>query len=577
MKKIVALLLVLAMAFSLIACGNTNNNETPNAGNAETPTAGAADNAGNDSAEIEDVTLSVFVVTQGDLTSGIADDPVAQLIKEKTGVTMDIVAYDADKHNAMVASGDLYDITVIVGADSITPLIKQGAVADLTDWIDQAPNAAQNTALLNYSKQYLSADSGNLYVLPLRVKDAAVPMASDQNGNYIRWDYYVEAGKPEINSNADLLDLLETIQNNHPTNDAGQKAYGVSCFVDWGTQLYTPLEKYVGEIKLDGSYNSYDMTSLEYHSVLDDENIWIQNAQFLFEANQRGILDPEAFAQKYEDYVNKLNDGRVLSSMFEFASRDATNNLENAGLAGFVDIPYADTAEFPAFVNRSVPFGYTARLMVVSSGLDDTKMAAAMRLIDFIYSEDGARSILSGPEGIVWEKDENGVAQFTEEALAAMAADAGYLNSQAASWHTGMVGYDFDAYDSNGRFLNLTMNADYIQASLKDYEKEYCEFYGVEGPLEVLSTREHQATENKGITSFMPTEIPTDISRIGASVDQYLSKELYNLCLSADQAAFDAKLAEIRAELVKMDYETFSGWYKEAWENAVATYNEVVG
>lgn len=576
MKKIITFLLVLTMVFSMVACGNAENNENAS-NNVETPNASDSDNASDDAGEIKDVTLSVFVVTQGDLTSGIADDPVAQLIKEKTGVTMDIVAYDADKHNAMVASGDLYDVTVIVGADSIAPLIKQEAVADLTNWIDQAPNAAQKTELLNYSKNYLSADTGNLYVLPLRVKDAEVPMASDQNGNFIRWDHYVEAGQPEINSNEDLLELLETIQKNHPTNDNGQKAYGVSCFVDWGTQLYTPLEKYVGELKLDGNYGSYDMNSLEFHSILDDENMWVQNAQFLFDANQRGILDPEACTQKYEDYVNKLNDGRVLSSMFEFASRDATNNLENADQAGFVDIPYADTAEFPAFVNRSVPFGYTQRLLVVSSKCDDEKMAAAMRLIDFIYSEDGARSILNGPQGIVWDYDENGVACFTDEALNAMATDSGYLNSQAASWHTGMVGYDFDAYDSNGRFLNLTMNADYIQSSMKDYEKEYCEFYGVDGPLEVLSTRENQATENKGITSFMPTEIPTDVSRIIASADQYLSKELYNLVLSADQAAFDAKLAEIREELVKMDYETVINWYKEAWENAIASYNAVVG
>lgn len=560
MKKLVAMLLCGVMAISTVTCVN-------------------AESTGGDVVEkeeaLEDVTLSVFVVTQGDLTTGIADDPIAELIKEKTGVTMDIVAYSGDKHNAMVASGDLYDLTVIAGAENITPLIETGAVADLSEWIDQAPNVAENTALLNYSKEYLSADTGNLYVLPLRTKQEEVALGSDQNGNFVRWEHYVEAGSPELDSIDALLDLYETIQNNHPTNANGQKTYAISQWSDWGAAYWTPLGKILGRQGV-GCHAEYDLATLEYIDILNDDNSFYKNAQFLFEANQRGLLDPEGFSQKYEDFVAKVNDGRVLTSPVEYGCRDATTIFENAGETGFVEIPFVDTEEFPTWVNRSVPFGYTARLLVVSSKCDEQKMAVAMRLIDFIYSEDGVRSILSGPEGIVWEYDENGVANFTDEALAAMEADSNYLNSQGASWYTGIVGYDFDAVDSNGRYFNLTMNPDYIMQSMKDYEKEYCEYYGVDIPLEVFSTRENQTTENMAYSSFMPAEVPTDISRIETSVSDYMSQQMYALVLSEDQAAFDAKVEEIKAELVELGYETVSSWYKEAWENAVATYNELV-
>lgn len=525
----------------------------------------------------EEVTLTVYMNPSGYLTSGIQNDAVAQAIKEKTGVTLDIVAEEPDKTKAIVASGDLYDISVLDNVEYISPLISTDSVADLSEWIEKAPNLTGNfSELINYSKEYLSNDSGNLYVLPMRAKADNSPLAKDMDGNFIQWDQYVEAGSPEITSVDDLIDLLETIQNNNPENENGQKAYALSAWSDWGAGSFaSPLQKVLG---LSGTslYSSYSYSDNEYQDLFNDDNLYLQYAEFMYKANQRGLVDPEAFVQKYEDYSAKLMDGRVLTSMYAWAVSAKSAALEKEGKAGFVDIPFADTEEFPSQVNRDSVFGYSLRLLVVSKDCDDTKMEAIMRLLNFIYSEDGARTMLNGPEGTTWTKDDNGNAVFTEETMAAVLEDSSYLTNFGADYYLGLMGIDYDAYDSTGeRYIDLRLNKDYIQQTLKDYEREYCEHYGVEIPLDVFVNRENQSTQHISISMLYPTEVPTNISRIKTKVEDYMLKELPVLILSENQEAYDANLAEMREELTAMDYETARDYYKEVFENAVASYNEL--
>lgn len=525
----------------------------------------------------EEVTLTVYMNPSGYLTSGIQNDAVAQAIKEKTGVTLDIVAEESDKTKAIVASGDLYDISVLDNVEYISPLISTDSVADLSEWIEKAPNLTGNfSELINYSKEYLSNDSGNLYVLPMRAKADNSPLAKDMDGNFIQWDQYVEAGSPEITSVDDLIDLLETIQNNNPENENGQKAYALSAWSDWGAGSFaSPLQKVLG---LSGTslYSSYSYSDNEYQDLFNDDNLYLQYAEFMYKANQRGLVDPEAFVQKYEDYSAKLMDGRVLTSMYAWAVSAKSAALEKEGKAGFVDIPFADTEEFPSQVNRDSVFGYSLRLLVVSKDCDDTKMEAIMRLLNFIYSEDGARTMLNGPEGTTWTKDDNGNAVFTEETMAAVLEDSSYLTNFGADYYLGLMGIDYDAYDSTGeRYIDLRLNKDYIQQTLKDYEREYCEHYGVEIPLDVFVNRENQSTQHISISMLYPTEVPTNISRIKTKVEDYMLKELPVLILSENQEAYDANLAEMREELTAMDYETARDYYKEVFENAVASYNEL--
>ncbi|HHV11872.1 MAG TPA: hypothetical protein GXX75_16480 [Clostridiales bacterium] len=569
-RKVIAIVLVVAMIMSLTACRSSSNQSKGSSGNVAPTT--------SEGEELEDVTLNVFMDLGSTLSSGIQSDPVAEYIKEKTGVTLNLEGFDNQKESVMVASGDLYDVTIIDQPAYIPPLISSGSVADLSDWIQYAPNVTESSqASLKYSKEFLSDESGKLFVLPMRTKAEAVPSARDMDGNFVRWDHYVEAGSPAINSIDDLLDLLETIQKNHPETDSGQKTYAVSQWSDWGRGSFeSQLSKYLGKTGIP-LFSSYDTDDLEYHDLFDDENLYLAYAKYMFNANQRGILDPEAFIQRHEDYNAKLQDGRVLSTMYQWEINGINNELVNSGKAGFVDIPFADTKEYPAKIKCVAPFGYRQRLLVVSSKCDDKKMRAIMRLIDFVYSEKGARTIVNGPEGITWEIDDKGVANFTEETLKAQRADPTYLSTQGAKYYQGIIGLDYDLYDSTGkRFYDLTLNSDYIKDALNDYEKEYCKFYGIDVPLDVMTERKNQSVDNRAYEMLMPSEHPTDISRSTTSIEAYMEQQLPGLIMSKNQEEYDVKLAEIREKLKSMDYDTTNAYYREAFKNAVVTYDKLM-
>ena len=64
---------------------------------------------------------------------------------------------------------------------------------------------------------------------------------------------------------------------------------------------------------------------------------------------------------------------------------------------------------------------------------------------EFLFSEDGSRSVIIGPKGVTWDYDENGVAVFTEDCEQKMAENQGYLWEQGANSYLSIIGQDYDA------------------------------------------------------------------------------------------------------------------------------------
>ena len=85
-----------------------------------------------------------------------------------------------------------------------------------------------------------------------------------------------------------------------------------------------------------------------------------------------------------------------------------------------------------------------------------------MRLFDFVFSEDGARSIMNGPKGITWDYDENGAAVFTEDCKQKMKENPDYLLEQGANRYLGLVGQDYDALAvseaNKGDYIDIRLN-----------------------------------------------------------------------------------------------------------------------
>lgn len=587
-KMVMAASLAVVLGIGTACGGGNGGNPSGPAGDGTSGGTGSADQAGmsaktGSEEKPEEVTITIYAISTGEnpMTSGIQDDPVSRYIREKTGVTLDVTVSDSNKTNAMVASGDLMDINVFGNVTYVEPLIKTGALNSLDDYMAYLPEVTNNfPELVEYSRSYLSAGSGKLYILPERAKMEASPVATSQEGNFIRWDYYKEAGCPEITSLDAYLDLLETIQKNHPTTESGKKTYPMYLFTDWGAGAYATyftLCKYMG-YDITGGYGTYFLKDWVYRDLYDDSNgFWLESDLF-FKGWQRGLVDPESFTQKHENVTQKLTEGQYLVSpnQWQIQTVNIILNEETGGTGGFVDIPFADTEEFTTWVNRSTPFGYIERMFFISSKCDEKKMRGIARFLNFIYSEEGSRVIMNGVPGEDWEYLEDGSADFTAETAAKIKEDPNYALARGMNKYLGAIGWDYDSYASNGEFLDIRLNGNYIKENMMDFEREYCEFYGVELPLQAVTQRKHQEARNNAISCLAPTDIPTEISRIKTKVENYLMQEFPNLVMSEDRAAYDSKLQEIREGLKEMDYDKLRDFYEEAFENAKQEYERLL-
>ena len=161
MKKLLALLLVLAMTFGLAACGQESAQPSAPPSQSSDP---AAEQTGD--AEHEPVTLRIYVRYSDDDTILPYDYAVECLKEDMPWVTLELEAMPADdgvKLKSMVATGDLPDIFSLQGSDLIDSMIQAGAVADLTEAIE-ANGFFDKVQPAAYSKLYHT--DGKIYTLP---------------------------------------------------------------------------------------------------------------------------------------------------------------------------------------------------------------------------------------------------------------------------------------------------------------------------------------------------------------------------------------------------------------------------
>ena len=95
-KQMIAAAGAAVLALNMMACGDSTENSTSND---STENSTSIDSEQNNlesevkTDELDDVTIDIFMDSAGEnpMTAGIQEDPVAQYIKEQTGVTVNVV------------------------------------------------------------------------------------------------------------------------------------------------------------------------------------------------------------------------------------------------------------------------------------------------------------------------------------------------------------------------------------------------------------------------------------------------------------------------------------------------------
>jgi putative aldouronate transport system substrate-binding protein len=367
----------------------------------------------------EEITIDVFDGLANYM--GIQQGWFAKIVEDKFNMKLNIIAPNVagggdTLYNTRVAAGDLGDLIITDKGEKLDELIEGGLVQDSANYYGAMDNVAEFDAAV----EKLNDGKDGVYGFPSSVSSLKPTEPSEglnpTFGPYVRWDYYKEAGYPQISTLEDLLPVLADMQAAHPTADNGQPTYAFSLFKDWdGNMMVTAKQPAcfygydeIGFVlaKADGS---------DYQSILDPDSEYMRNLKLYFDANQLGLVDPESTTQNYDTLFSKFQNGQVLFSWWPWLGQSAYNTEENmAAGKGFQMVPLEDQN---IFSYGAEAYGGKPIFAIGSKAEDPERIAA---FIDWLYSAEGAYAnnaqtgASAGPQGLTWDVNDAGEPELTD-------------------------------------------------------------------------------------------------------------------------------------------------------------------
>ena len=593
-KSITAVTLTMAMALAAALSGcsgsggnGTNASEAGNDSAAKTETNAVDEAAGDDTSE-EPVTLTIWNTEV--LSPGIQTSEVAKEIEKKLGIKMDIVQGDAQKFSLLVAGGDLPDIIYTnpaqQGVDANT-LISGGHVIPLDDLIEEyGENIKKNFPdRLEYSRQFASNGENKVYFLPVNgyIADEENPDISLSIANVglmIRWDVYEAIGHPEIKTTDDFLNVLKEMQDYAREQDLadGKTIYAISGWSDWGLwPWYLANVREMGYDDLaNGTILNRETDTIE--SMYNSEAFW-ESLEFYNKAYNMGILDPEAFTMKNDQFWEKCNNGQVLMAYASWQTDSINDTLVANGHAdwGFEKVPFDGYKYISGIVTPNAPLGKGADYAnAITTNCKYPEKA--IQLLDYLNSEEGARLVYSGIEGTHWEYDENGEPVPTDELIEMTKTDADYRTKTGLTMYNKMCGFSELQILSDGGTADLLKSNSQKTENLTDVDKAYCEYFTQQLGKEITFPGEAlyeywQKGEVNTINEYIlyPTLVQApsaETLNILAQCDQYMNVQGVKCIMAATQEEFDAARAEAMESLSDKNYDKAAEEIQKLYDEA---------
>ncbi|CAM3563976.1 ABC transporter substrate-binding protein [Marinicrinis lubricantis] len=563
-KLLAILFIVTTLITSLAACGSGNNNNEN--GNTNANSGNAEGGAGESSAE--PITLSWFsadpIATWNDMK-----DEVGQEITKRTGVTLEPeFAMDANRIALMIASGDYPDMISPKGDAS--KLVDAGALIDLTDLIEEhGPNLKKVYG--DYMERLKwSKDDDSIYILPsLNGVDQEY---MDTGGTFhLQHQAVKEAGYPEIKTVKDYEAVIQQYVDSHPTTADGQPTIGLTLLADdWRIMIGVTNPAFIttgapddGEIYIDPE--TYEVT-LHYRRPEEKEYF-----RWLNHMNDIGLLDPEAFVQKEDQYKAKIATGRVVGVIDQdWGFADSVNSLKSEGKyeQAYARFPITLTEEYKDHALQSTGFMAGWGIGITTEAEDPVR---AIKFLDWLASDEGQILNNWGIEGKHYTV-EDGKRVIIPEVLDKKINDnTNFTKETGIGMYSISARYGDGVQDSTGNYYTTTFPEQVIN-NYNEVEKETLAAYGVERWIELWPQKDEFPVKAWGAAWDLSYPSDSDLAILYKTMEEITRRSIPEIVL-ADPADFDAKWDEFMTELEENDVEKFEDEYEKLVKARVELWN----
>ena len=576
-SKLLAVALSAAMLVGLTACGGSSEPapaSEPAAAAEET--AEAAPEAEGEAAEApaaevsesgtifqdfsgEDrVDLDIVAFVGSNEPDGLRSDPVTKWLEDKLNVNIYLThVTEADwptQLSAMLADNDLPDIFLLSDATKQLPmLLDAGSVLDYSPYLEQyAPNTMKDPAgrmmIAGNSTAAWSPDGGT-YLWGL-CKGSWDDGTQPTCGHYIRWDLYAKAGYPKLeNFDTDMLDVMQAMVDLEPETADGQKTYGIGSWFgngqDWGEWFFiygmapqegASLQESTG---LTLAINTADSTPINSNQLTDPDGYFWRAVKFMYEANKRGLLDPDSFTQQSDVYEENLKAGKYMFNYPGWMSGNANAefNKVDGNEKMFISIPAVGVDQEDRFGNM-----YRGeRQYVINANTANPERCVA--LMDLVSTHEFSRISYNGFEGEFYTV-EDGMPVPTDEFLTTT-IDDDFVTKTGITLYHHFMGYGNGTLDpKDGEATDLKLYSKKAMAAKSNATLEdFINYYGAESWGDVYRSQTPTTTSMNFISLSSEGDITSYVNEIKA----YRGKNVFN-CVAAKS---DEEFEQLRDQMIK--------------------------
>lgn len=563
-KRILSLALALLMVMALfVGCsGNTTTTSSTATGNTE---------SGSTTTEPTVITFGATAQVQTTPVE-LWDTDVWKEVEKLANVDIEYTYYDDEKFNILLSGDELPDLIFSSIAERLPDIIAGGLALDLTPYLETYTNI--NSDAFKTRNEVIAANYGGddkaLYFLGDYMGVELVGGGTENlRGINARWDWYKEAGAPMITNVDEYIELLETMVAAHPTTENGDKVYAMGVA---GTSLSS--WRTFGCFTAPSLTNPWTFGGYQYMEAFEDGTLingytdtersafWT-SMYFFNQLWNKGLLDPDSFTMTGDQRKEKSANGQYAAEN-GWAEGDLYSAMKADDpdtLAGIVNIPNEMSLFFADYVQAA---GYFPSYAVWVSAKTE-KVDAVLGLLDLMHKPETQRLLDSGIEGVHWDYVD-GVPTPKQETI-------DLRNAGGDEWAKTGIEQDFyvemfqPSFKCEDGYTISVFESDEIKiAALNPLQKDVADFYEVDYPAQAM---QKLAEEGKVVTmancfselnQSCTETIPTDIQRILEQCNEVLFQAVPELVQAADEATFNAKQAEVLAQLESIGEKTAWDW-----------------
>ena len=478
------------------------------------------------------------------------DDPVARRITELTGVTLSVqrpVGGDQQSIPLMLASGQYPDLIFAKG--NIGMLIEAGAVIPLDELIEKRGHNLRELYGDQIGRLRNSGDDPSIYT----VGTWGVRNAIWATDGTMQLQHAVlrELGYPPMNTLQDYENAIRTYIARYPTIN-GRRTIGLSLLIDtwqWYISLSNPSCFLLGYPD-DGQW-VVDRNTLEarYKFLVPDSRLYYQ---WLNRMNADGLLDPESFTQKEDEWQAKIASGRVLGISYPlWGYSNARTSLVNDGMPErtFAYLPITANANYRSAALQDYGFAGGWGISISSQCRDPER---AFEFLDWLCSEEAQILVNWGLLDVNYIVDGNGTRIVPEAEQRRADTDPDYSKRTGVGrWVHPFPQRGNLFIDSTGNYITRD-SPDRIRANYLDVERDTLQAYGAQMWTDLFPSSESLGVSRHG--QAWQYALSPELNARVQEADDYMKNALANLVLGRPEN-FNAGWQRIQQDLLRMGIE----------------------